>query len=156
MPQCAHGFGSRLNLSVTPYDEVAITSDQLIIRRINPDQHIIQDDNRNCRRISTKAYQPSSEPNGGMSVDIEDLITKSGQDPISYVTNQVFIGSVSFTAETIRSTGLRVGYDPLPANLYHGEVWGPDIRPNKFSAGEKRALLQSATWYVQIQDVSLY
>ena len=53
-------------MMVIPYDEPEIEADRSIIRRINPVQHVIRDDNRNCRRISSKAFKPSSGVNAGM------------------------------------------------------------------------------------------
>ena len=65
-----------------------------------------------------------------MSVDVEALIVSAGFIPQNYVTTPVFTGSVFFTAAAIRDQGLRIGYDPIPENKFHGEVWGPASKPN--------------------------
>jgi hypothetical protein len=137
-----------------PYDEAQITGEDTIIRRINPQQHIVWDENRGRFRISSKVFSPSSEPNGGMSVDIERLMLADGLDPREYVTTPVFTGSVAFSAGAARALGLIVGYDPIPTNPYHGEVWGAD-RPNRFSRQQRKGLAVASRWYVELDDVDV-
>lgn len=135
-----------------PYDEKAIGPDDIIIRRINPAQHVVIDENRKCRRISSKAFHPST--NGGMSVDIEELILAAELDPRQYVTTPKYIGSVAFSAGSARVANLLVGYDPLPKNPYHGEVWG-NPRPDRFTGTQKRKLIAASEWYVEIPGVEI-
>ena len=90
-------------MPVAPYNEERIGDDDIIIRRINPDQHIIWDENRNKLRISSKAYNKSSGLRDGMSVDIEALIAAAGVNPKAYVTTPVFTGSVAFLAGKVRA-----------------------------------------------------
>lgn len=137
-----------------PYDEDKIETDDRLIRRINPSQHLIRDDNLGCSRVSTKAFSPSSEENGGMSIDIEALIISDGQDPKRFVTTPTFTGSVVFTAGAARDLGLLVGYHEVPDNKYHGEVWGSN-RPNRFSKRQRNGLLASSEWYVELDGVLL-
>ncbi len=141
-------------MSAEPYDEDDISPDQTIIRRINPVQHIIRDDNRDCSRVSSKAFSPSSGPNGGMSVDVEARIIADDLDPHEYVTTPVFTGSVSFLASAARALNLWIGYDPIPDNPYHGEVWG-NPRPNRFSGGQKKGLQNACEWYVPLEGVEI-
>lgn len=89
-----------------------------------------------------------------MSVDIEKKIIEAGFDPKEFVTNPVFICSVCFSAEQIRSVGLRVGYEPLPDNLAHGEVWSSP-NSNRFTKAQKRYLANSARWYCKADDIEL-
>ncbi|EEE35180.1 hypothetical protein RKLH11_3856 [Rhodobacteraceae bacterium KLH11] len=147
-------------MAVAPYDEEEIGSDDTIIRRISPEQHVVWDDNRGCNRISKKAYSKSSGENGGMSVDIEALIVADAEDPASWVTSPRFTGSVCFSAHQIRELDLIVGYDPIkdelgvPDNPYHGEVWTSE--PSKrFSNGQQKGLLKAAEWYVELEDVEI-
>lgn len=141
-------------LPVEPYDEEEIESADTIIRRINPNYHVVNDENLGCRRVSTKAFSPSSGENGGMSVDVESLIIKGGQNPEEYVTTPIFTGSVKFIADDIRKLGLIVGYDPIPDNPYHGEIWGAE-RPNRFTKSQKRGLMRASEWYVKLEDVEI-
>lgn len=141
---------------VAPYDEPAIDAGDLIIRRINPLYHVVFDDNRQCQRISSKAYSPSSGPDAGMSVDIEQLIIAAGHQPQQYVVDPVFTGAVVFSASAIRSLGLWIGYEPVHGNPHHGEVWGATpSRHNKFTKTQKDGLAAAAAWYVPLDNVAL-
>ncbi|GAK33273.1 hypothetical protein AQ1_01160 [alpha proteobacterium Q-1] len=91
-----------------------------------------------------------------MSVDIEAQIIEDGHNPQKYVTTPVFTGSVAFCAGEARALGLWVGYDPLPDNPYHGEVWNSDRdRPNRFRRGQERGLHNAATWYVRLEGIEI-
>jgi hypothetical protein len=137
-----------------PHDHSEIEAEGLLIRRIDPIQHVVPDENRNCRRISTKAFQPSSEPKGGMSVDLKQLMDEAAVDARNFVTTPKHIGSVYFKASAARTADLLVGYDPLNDNAYHGEVWGKN-RPNRFSKTQSQALLNACSWFVEIPDVEI-
>ena len=142
---------------ILPHDEPAIDADDLIIRRINPQHHVVPDNNFSCMRISSKAFAASTGPDAGMSVDIEKLIVAGGEDPKTYVVTPVFTGAVAFSASAIRSLGLWVGYDPLEENPYHGEVWNSTAnRHNKFSKAQKDGLAAAAEWYVSLSGVQLH
>ena len=141
-------------------DDDNIQANDVIIRRINPAQHVIRDKNRNLRRISTKAFQKSSGKNEGMSVDIEALILKDGKDPREFVTTPDYPCSVYFYAGDVRELGLLVGPDPVenvpgkPDNPYHGQVW-PEKPTQKFTRKQQKGLLKAASWYVQEEGVEL-
>ena len=84
-----------------------------------------------------------------MSVDLEVSILEAGLNPKSYVTTPRWTGSVRFEAGALRNEGLRVGFNPLPENPHHGEVWGD------FSQSRKRRLQQLCEWFVPIEGVFL-
>lgn len=145
---------------IEPYDEALISDDDTIIRRINPEHHIVEDDNRRVWRVSTKAYRKSSGPKLGMSVDIEALIEADGLDARTFVTTPVYTASVAFSAGSARAVDLIVGYEPIvdvvgfADNPYHGEVWTRE--PSKrFSRLQTEALASSAWWYVKIPGVEV-
>jgi hypothetical protein len=54
---------------VIPHDHDEISSDDQIIRRIS-EQFLVKDEKTGGRRISSMAFNPSTGPNGGMSVDL--------------------------------------------------------------------------------------
>lgn len=143
-----------------PYDEPNIKNEDTIIRRINPRQHIVRDDNNGCDRVSTKAFSASTEPNGGMSVDILKLIENAGVNAKEFVITPVFTGSVVFAAGAARKIGLLVGYDPLEGvsgvqdNPHHGEVWRTPPK-SRFSSSQRKALLTASEWFVEIPGVRL-
>lgn len=143
-----------MNLAVDPYDEAQIKAVDAIIRRISLKDHVVWDENRQRHRIASNAYRKSSGPKGGMSVDIEALITATGQDPRVYVTTPVFIGSVVFSATDVRSLGLWIGYEPIPDNPHHGEVWATTDKKH-FSDAQKTGLAKAARWYVELPDVDI-
>ncbi|MEM1141427.1 MAG: hypothetical protein AAGI88_02485 [Pseudomonadota bacterium] len=147
-------------MSVEPYDEEEIVDDDVIVRRVDPEQHVIWDSNTNRNRISSKLYSKSSGVNGGMSVDIERLIIHAGIEPAKFVTTPKHVGSVWFTAQDVRAFDLMVGYDPienvagLQDNPFHGEVW--TRRPSRrFSNQQRRGLAGAAEWYVQLDETDL-
>jgi len=143
-----------------PYDEPNIKGDDTIIRRINPVQHVIFDENTGCNRLSSKAFSPSSALNGGMSVDFLGLMEDGGVVAHEFVTTPVFTGSVAFSADAARNANMWVGYDPIkddpnfPDNPFHGEIWG-NPKPNRFTTAQKRALRQASEWFVEIPDVTI-
>lgn len=141
-------------MSTKPYDEKNILADDRIIRRINPVQHVIRDDNRGCERISSKAFKPSSGENSGMSVDIEASIIAAGYNPQQWVTTPIFTGSVYFLAHAVRALNLWVGYDPVPRNPHHGEVWG-NSSPSRFTGTQRKGLHKAAEWYVPLNGVEI-
>lgn len=148
-------------MPVDPYDEPAIEDHHVIIRRVNPDQHIVTDENTGKMRTSSKLFSPSSNPGGGMSIDLLNLIEKDGLDPKEFVTTPVFTGAVCFKAYSAREIGLMIGYDPIEAdryvekNPYHGEVWNSGKKPNKFSGSQKRSLAKASSWFVELRDVEI-
>ena len=133
------------NKKVIPHDNDGISDSDILIRRVSELQVVI--DNVGNRRISSMAFKGSTGNNGGMSVDIEKLIVEVGKDPRDYVTTPRWIGSVFLQAGPVRSEEFLVGYDPIPANPYHGEIWG------KFSKHKQRYLQSIAEWYVEIPGV---
>ena len=142
-------------MAVSPYDEPEIGNDDQIVRRVDPQQHVIFDENTQRQRLSSKLFSPSSGPNGGMSVDIPRLIERAGIDVRSFVINSKYSGAVYFVVGDVRNAGLRVGYDPILGNPYHGEVWGPADKPNTFTARQKRELAKASRWFVALPDVDI-
>ncbi|WCL54405.1 hypothetical protein [Gimibacter soli] len=132
---------------VAPYDDDSIEADDLIIRRIDPENHLVYDENLQTNRLSSQVFSPSS--GGGMSVDIEKLITATGSMPEEYVVTPKWKGAVQFTAGAARDVELMVGLDPLDSNPCHGEVWG------RFSRSQKRALMEASEWLVPLTGVEI-
>lgn len=126
-----------------PHDHPGILPEDGIIRRISELQ-LVFDPKVECRRISSKAFNPSSS--GGLSVDLETQILEAGLEPRVYVTTPRWVGSIRFQAGHMREVGFKVGYDPLIDNPHHGEVWG------NFNRTNRRALRQICDWLVPIPD----
>jgi len=137
-----------------PFDDLSIAGEDLVIRRVDPNQHLATDRTNGCKRLSTKLFSASSGDNEGMSVDIPSLMEQAGVSPCQYVTNPKHVGSVVFTAGSARSALLMVGHQPVPDNPYHGQVWARS-ETGRFSKGQQRALLAAATWFVPISGVEI-
>lgn len=133
---------------VTPHDHPEIKDTDGIIRRIS-DEFLVFDEKIGSKRISTMAFQASSGPNGGMSVDLQVQIEEAGLDARLYVTSPRWIGSVRFEAHMLREKALLVGYKPMHSNPYHGEVWGNFSRPIRLH------LLNNCSWFVEIPGASI-
>ena len=83
----------------------------------------ITDPQTGIRRVQSGAYSESSDPNGGMSVDIEEWMIADGLDPLHYVADAAH-GAKRINAGALRTQGFQVGWDPQPDNPHHGAVWG--------------------------------
>src|SRR5882724_929546 len=128
-----------------PHDHEGIDSTNGIIRRIT-DQHIVEDA-QGRKRLSSMAFNPSSGPQGGMSVDLQAQIEEAGLNCREFIntTTPQCTGAVRFQAGALRGENLQVGFSPLPTNPYHGEVWG------NFTDAMKRRILPSlASWFMEI------
>ena len=137
------------NGQVKPHDHSGVGDTDRAIRRISA-EHIVTDEKAATgKRISRMAFQTSTEGNRGMSVDLEALILEAGLDARRFVTTPKYTGSVSLPVGTLRAETLMVGYDPLPNNPYHGEVWG------NLTKGCQGRLLKASEWFVEIESVTL-
>jgi hypothetical protein len=134
---------------VIPHDHSGIAETDKVIRRISK-QHIVPDPKAPTgRRIASLAYQESTTGCRGMSVDLECSIVDAGLNPANFVTSPEFLGSVWFSVGYLRTEErLQVGYDPIPDNAHHGEVWG-------ITEAHRRRLHRKAQWFVQIPGVGL-
>lgn len=134
--------------NVVPHNHADILDADGIIRRVTM-QHVVVDPKAaGGRKLSSILFNPSSGHNGGLSVDLRRPIEEDGLDPRALITTEEFVGSVIMTARVFRDKTLLVGYDPLPTNSYHGEVWG------NFTGGCRKQLLRLAEWFVAIDGVT--
>lgn len=149
-------------MSVEPYDEALILNEDSIIRRVNPNQHVVPDGNGG-KRISSKLFTASSGTNGGMSVDILKLIEDAGVNAQQFVQTPEYTGAVVFPASAARDAKLIIGFDPIiddaafPENPYHGQVWsiGDEGKTRNLTGSQKRALTKSSQWFVELEGVDI-
>ena len=132
---------------VLPHDHEGIHDEDGVIRRIST--LWVVSDPKTGQRVSTMAFEPSSGPNGGLSVDLQCEIVGAGKDAREYVMVPPWIGAIRFQAGQLRSEELKVGYDPLPNQPFHGEAWG------SFTRSKKKRLLTVGQWLVEIDGVCL-
>ena len=91
-----------------------------------------------------------------MSVDLERFIRESGQDPRVYVTTPRWYGSLQLSVGSVRDANLLVGYDPVPENPYHGQIWSKDGKPTRGQQKQQeRALRRISAWFVEIPGVEI-
>lgn len=133
---------------VVPHDHDGILAEDVVIRRISAEMAVF-DAKIGGKRLSSMAFRKSSGLNGGMSVDLKRQIEDAGVDPKRWVTSPIWIGSVTLGVGVLRADSFQVGYDPLPHNPYHGEVWG------QFSKAQQKRLLSTCAWFVPIPEVAL-
>ena len=134
--------------NVIPHDHSGIMADDGVIRRIS-EQQLVIDQRTGGRRISSLAFKASTGPNAGMSVDLEQSIVEAGLDPRTYVTTPRWFGSIRFRAEDLRIEMFQVGFDPIPDNPHHGQVWG------NFTRQRRRRLRELCTWFVPIENAEI-
>lgn len=131
-----------------PHNHSDIMNEDNVIRRVRQD-HIIDDPKvQGGKRLSTLLIQESTEPMGGMSVDLHRPIAEAGLEPASFVITEPYVAAITLTAGEYRGYQGSVGYDPLPENPYHGEVWG------KFSKGIKTRILKASQWLVPVEGIA--
>ena len=135
------------NGQVVPHDHNGIGNQDGVIRRIS-DFHLADGPNGTLI-VSSMALEPSTDPSGGVSIDIEGSVLAAGLDLVQHITSPQFLGSVRFITGDLRSEDLLVGFDPIPDNDHHGEIWGHLPR------GKRKRLLKKARWFVPIPNVAL-
>lgn len=140
--------------AVAPHDHSEILDVDGVIRRVS-EQQVVFDAKLGGKRLSTKAFKPSSGPDDGLSVDLQRLIEEAGLDAREYVTSPRWIGSIRFVAGELRAEGFRVGFDPITGsgeyvNPFHGEVWGA------FTRAQITRLSRICEWFVELDDVALH
>lgn len=134
--------------NVEPHDHVGIQAEDGILRRVSR-QLVVFDPKIGRERLSSMAFKASTGSNAGMSVDLQRQIEEVGLDAHLYVTTPQWVGSLRFAAGALRSEDFLVGFDPLPDNPHHGEVWGI------FSKLKQKRLCELCQWFVPIDGVSI-
>lgn len=138
---------------VIPHDHIDVLSSDGVIRRVNPQQHVVLDPKSETGKRISSIWLSSST---GVSVDLLRPIEEDGVDARKFVTTPVYVGSVKFIASDLRTAGFKIGFDPIakddpidPENPYHGLLWG------RLSSTRFKNLLAKAEWFVPIEGVAL-
>lgn len=111
---------------IAAHDHSGIGPSDGLLRHIDPDHHAPFDENLGRRRLSTMAFQESSD-GSGMSVDIEKLLEVDNCPQTEHLPGQSW-GMVRLPTAFCRGLGLQVGYYPVPSNDHHGAAWGIKTR----------------------------
>ncbi|MFN0191317.1 MAG: hypothetical protein ACKVP5_04975 [Aestuariivirga sp.] len=133
---------------VIPHDHAGIDASDGVIRRVS-EQQVVIDEKTGGKRLSSMVFRASSGLNGGMSIDLQTQIEDAGLDARMFVTTPRWIGSLRFEAGALRTASFQVGFDPLPENPHHGEVWGT------FSRSNQQKLRELCQWFVLIPGVEI-
>ena len=142
---------------VIPHDEPNLAGSSGFIRFINPDFHVVPDDNTGGKRISSAAFKATNgDPSYGMSGDLEQSVIAGGLDAVDVVPTG--FGAVRLLVSDIRGLGHAVGSDPilpgnqfgLPPDPHHGQAWGVKTKTHS-----QKLLRAISDWVVPIPGVAL-
>ena len=124
-----------------PYeDDKSIFDDADLWRRIPP-WHIVDDNNRGCKRISKAAFE--DHPDGSpMSVVLGQEVLAAGRNPESVVAGHDDFCLASVTAGFARSLKQGIMRNPLDEEPAHAEVFG-----NK-TDGVRKKFSRAADWVI--------
>jgi hypothetical protein len=125
-------------------DDIAIGNDVRLFRRIHP-QWIVRDDNLNCFRPSSQAFN-NSQDDSPMSVNREDILQQENREPAVLLTGFHEWGLASVRAGVMRENGQGIAADPLPDEQSHALVFGP--KPPK----TRKRIAKTAEWVIQPSD----
>lgn len=123
---------------MTPEDAIPVADGTALYRRINPDAHLVPDENEHCMRISTGAFR---DPD--MSVALGDTLQSLGRDPASVLANYPGQSLVSFRAVVAREHDLPIEREPTEDEEAHGVVRG------KKRQAVMKALASACEWVVR-------
>ncbi|MCJ2112848.1 hypothetical protein MKK64_16820 [Methylobacterium sp. E-025] len=108
---------------VVPHDDPELRPETFLIRNINPEYHLVPDENTGGQRIGSSAFSATNgDPTYGMSADLSQIIDEAGASLLVNVPNG--FGAVLIPVSRVRGLGLPVGSDPVHNNKYHGQIWG--------------------------------
>jgi hypothetical protein len=129
--------------NVIPHDDPDILQDDGLLRYIDPQNHMVWDENIQKYRVSSGAFCESY--GGGMSVDLERPMNEAGL-PSDHRKPATDWGIAQLKTGMMRSKGLQVGSDPLNGNAFHGAVWGIGNRKKL-----RKQILESVVWICEAQ-----
>lgn len=134
--------------NVLPHDDAALNRHSKLVRNINPQHHLVPDENIGGLRITSAAFSATSgDPSYGMSVDLVQLMEAAGAAETCKVPPG--FGAVVVMVGDARDLALKVGPDPVPTNEFHGQVWGVTKK--------KRSTIHSIVkeWLVALPGVTI-
>lgn len=104
-----------------PDDPATVPDEEQLLRRIDPDYHMVEDETGTGRRLSTSAFRNTKGTNS-MSVNIRKFL----QQPTDALRGYEGRYLVAFTAGFVRSLTPPQGvtHTPTQNDLSHGDVWG--------------------------------
>jgi hypothetical protein len=118
-------------------DDPTVPDQLKLYRRINPEVHMVHDENLDCCRVTSGAFGQ-----GNLSVLLHDTLIESGRLPSQVVTaEEPYL--VALTAGQARDADQGVCRLPNEDDCAHGEIIG-----SRGSRSAKRKLVRAVVWEV--------
>lgn len=139
-----------------PHDHPSLVGERLIIRHINPDD-IVPDDNTGGLRLSSAVFQHRyRDPLDHLSFDSKHCLDEKGIELEDHVNTAKHPGSLSISVDDFRAEDpneqlddkWKIGMVDVPGNDCHGGVWG------KISPGVAKKLQRKAVWARPVDGVA--
>jgi hypothetical protein len=133
-------------------DDLTIDDGCLIYRRVNPEHHTRWDENRNCRRFTSAAFQNGTDDEGNktlkMSTALDDTLRTEGREPSDILVraNVPDWYLVVFAAAHARAHGQEIERDPTAEEPAHSHVVGAK------GDGVRGHLAKGARWEIAPED----
>jgi len=117
-----------------------------VVRTIRSPDHVVFDAALGRWRLSSKAFGPSSA-DGGLSVDIEQLLVRDGLHVLTmYPALDRAVAAAANTVAQLRAFGLELHHEPTRTNWYHGGARG------KFQPRVRKGLAASCVELIPIDQ----
>jgi hypothetical protein len=129
-------------------DDPSISDETPLYRRLHPQLHVQWDENRQCRRFTSGAFQ-NTTGTLEMSVVLGDTLEVLGREPETVLADRPDWYLVSLLAGRARAHDQGIVRDPLDSEPAHGNVVGEKPTPRK------RALAREAEWVIGPEDACL-
>jgi hypothetical protein len=127
------------------HDHPGLLGTDLVFRLI-PKQWRVPGSSPGIWRLSTQAFENSSDRYGGCSVLLANLLAEAQVSIDDIVAERGALGAIKLAVSEIRVRSLQVGFDPLPDDPFHGQIWG------KITKGVSKGLLGVSSWAVEVPD----
>lgn len=140
---------------VAPHNHTQILDSDYVIRLISSEWQVLDEKFPEGKRLSSVAWEPSSELNGGVSVVLESLLIADELNIPEFITSSRYPASIKMNVGSIRQHNFQVGYDPvkdepsISDNPYHCQIWGVTTK------GKQNLLKNISSWVVALNNVSL-
>lgn len=130
-------------------DDPGIEDEDRLLRRINPEHHLVPDESGYGRRLSSGAFGDSSRGAKALSVSIEKFLN-SPQDALRNYQGHFL---VAFTAGFARGLTPKQGiaHTPTREDYSHGDVFGKKTGPVKDQLREEA----NKNWIVAPSDLAV-
>jgi len=122
-------------------DDLSIRDHIRLFRRIHPDW-IVWDENLNCYRPSSQAFNDSKD-GSPMSVHREDILEGENREPGIVLAGFNDWALAALSAGTLRQNKQGIASDPLPDDRSHALVFGP--KPPKV----RKRIAKASEWAIR-------